>query len=155
MLDRYSVTRIYIDTEFFSPTDLRLISIALVCGNDQLYLELDCDLSEVPLWTKEHVLPLLEGKPRCFDDLRSAVIEWLRPYREMPNPTIAYDSTSDIALLRYLIGPIPPWLSVSNIFKKMDRRALSEFRKRPGHRRHHALDDALANEASFNPGIGT
>lgn len=145
-----SRTRIFIDTEFTDLLNFDLISISMVCGEDQFYAERsDYDDSLCAAFTREAVLPQL-GKVTAmpWDALALAVREWLWKY-ECRDPVLAFDNVIDFGLLRELLGEIPSWLASQNIRESLDYDALYRYLRERNATAHHALTDALANQYAY------
>lgn len=144
-------TRIFIDTEFTDLLNFDLISIALVCGEDYFYAERsDYDDSLCEAFTREAVLPQLgQVIALPWDALTRALRDWLVKYKDM-TPVLSFDNVIDFGLLRELLGETPPWLATQNIRDNLDQAALQGYFRANQLRRHHALNDARANQYAYS-----
>lgn len=157
--------RIFFDTEF---TDLDpgalLISIGLVSEDGRTFYAELCDtwrLDDVSDFTKAEVLPLLEGGDYLMTkaDLSKRLAAWLTNFAQpvqLATDSLAWDWPW---IQRLFSAPgawpanlerTPLWLTMNylNDFDKFDHTANAAFES-GGLRRHHALDDAMANRLGW------
>lgn len=155
---------IFFDTEF---TDLhpeaRLISIGLVAedGERTFYAELSdtYELKHVAEFARQAVLPLLEGGKAAMSlhQLTLRMGNWLEEFDEPV--TLATDSQAWdwpwIQEIFHVDGTWPanlarrPVLLTVNYLNDYDRFVETVVQALNGMRRHHALDDALANRLGW------
>lgn len=138
---------IYIDTEFTNLLNSDLISLALVCGKDYLYVvSSDFDRENCSAFTRKFVLPHLgNAAPMSRAQMQGAVRAWLQKYADQ-QPVLCFDNSVDIKLLEQLLGSIPPWLAMLDIKNKLESGKLDNYYLYNYAIRHHALHDALANQ---------
>lgn len=158
---RPAVGLIFIDTEFTNRTAPELISIGLIteAGDAKLYLESDrIHLDECSPFVKQAVLPLLErdhARPeaRMVEEIR----QWISG---LPGQWgIACDFPGDFELMAELMGkrwpqnlsPTPMAYNESSFTDGARCEAVlaREGYYQNGGRRHHALDDAIANRLGW------
>ncbi len=152
---------LFLDTKFTGFQDPQLISLALVRGNRELYLELaDADRQRASPWTQANVLPLLEGgkcaMPR--ETVVKHVADWIQALggklylvTDLPQ----YDAD----LLAGLLSGCWP-NNLYRIVYKFDRTSLRGSlekeasvaweRAMNGKAAHHALNDARAMQAAWH-----
>lgn len=144
-------TRIFIDTEFTDLLDFDLISIGLVCDDDDFYAERsDYNDALCSAFTREAVLQRLGSvKALPWEALAECTRKWLWKY-EYVSPVLCFDNVIDYGLLRELLGEFPHWLATDNIREKLDYHALTKYFAAHNTQPHHALVDALANQYAYN-----
>lgn len=155
------VMPIFVDCEFTDFMDPELISIGLVCGSRELYIELEgIDPDRCSGFVRSTVLPLLQGG-ECrlsIDNARATVHEWILGFG---GDVIAVsDSNHDFAFLRALLAQHWP----ANLRKNCRTFDLNVIEPDEVHyaackafvaamkggQPHHALDDARALAAAWN-----
>lgn len=144
--------RVYLDTEFtdWDNPDADLISIALVAEDGrEFYAECtDFDRDACTAFVEDEVLPLLgaPGVPRHDRSaLKAAVLDWLRG---IPEPEIAVDYDGDWRLLCRLLGAdLPNNLTVTNIYRSLEKQMVENYYLQHDVPKHHALHDARANRS--------
>lgn len=142
--------RIFLDTEFadWDDPNTDLISIGMVAEDGrEFYAEcIEFDRRKCTNFVNLEVLPLLgvEGVVQLdYKGLKAAVLDWLAT---IPEPEIAVDYDGDWQLLARLLGQdMPASLTVSNIWKSLDKEKLREYYLLHDAVPHHALQDARAN----------
>jgi RimJ/RimL family protein N-acetyltransferase len=139
-------TYVFIDSEFTTLTDPRLISLGAVATDATAFY---CELADVPAercseFVRSTVLPLLDGRAVSHPVAAQSFETWLAA-RAAAQPTIIVsDSGFDRWAMADLLGreDLPPgvrWVRVPIDYEQIDEVASSL-----GLRRHHALDDARA-----------
>jgi diamine N-acetyltransferase len=145
---RADVGRIYVfvDSEFTSLAEPRLISLAAVAGDGAtFYAELsDWPRSACSEFVRETVLPLLDGDAVPHPVAAESFARWLEERAAIAPVTIVSDSGFDRWALADLLEreDLPSgcaWLRVPIHYEQLDAAAASLAL-----RRHHALDDARA-----------
>lgn len=139
-------TYVFIDSEFTSLTEPRLISISAVASDGAYFY---CELSDWPReacsqFVRDVVLPLLEGDSVPHPVATESFLRWLDERLERAPVTLVSDSGFDRWALADLLGreDLPrgcDWLRVPIHYEQLDAAVASL-----GLRRHHALDDARA-----------
>lgn len=152
--------RIFFDTEFTElGIDPRLISIGLIdeAGERSFYAELSdtYDLKDVSDFARLAVLPLLEGGAArmTMHELGERLSAWLEAFDEPVK--LATDSTAwDWPWIQEIFGELDAWptnldgkpfLLSGGGFSLAVEKAIAAN----GLRRHHALDDAVANRLAL------
>lgn len=157
--------RIFFDTEFHDLVKVpKLISIGLVdeTGTRSLYAELSdtYESSYCSDWVQENVLPLLEGGEALMSlrELRGRLHDWLTSYGEPV--ALATDSLAwDWPRIQELFPAQKDWpANLASHPVLLNMNYLTNFEKfepalelafASGLRRHHALDDAMANRLGW------
>lgn len=147
--------RVYLDTEFadWDDPDTDLISLALVAEDGrEFYAECaDFDRRKCTTFVLHEVLPLLNAPGTLRLDtpaLKVAVLAWLG---QIPEPEVAVDYDGDWRLFARLLGTdMPAALTVTNIYKALDKDKLEAYYLQHDVPKHHALHDARANMLAAN-----
>lgn len=146
---------LFLDTEFTDFTnDRELISVGLVslCGMYEFYREVEnFDKNKSSEYVKEVVIPLLGKdaqtvKPR--HTVREELSEWLDQFKH-EHSVIAVDYEGDWLLFSDLVGKVPPFLKVVEVFYDIDVLVSEQYYRDTGQEQHHALNDAKANRVGF------
>ena len=157
-------TLIFIDTEFTSFSDPRLISIGAVTEHERTFYGIvdDFPLAACTGFVREHVLPILDAQPADaqlgFNALARRFCGWLSEVLNgefgAPPLCLIVDDETDQELTWQLLekgGWVDsPETSVSFYLRTMglDIKVLERFQQwfdqRPERRMHNALDDAMA-----------
>jgi len=137
---------VFIDSEFTSLIEPRLISLAAVATDGASFY---CELSDWPRsscsqFVRSTVLPLLDGDAVPHPVAADSFVRWLGERAEKTPVTLVSDSGFDRWALADLLGreDLPPgcaWLRVPIHYEQLDAAVAGL-----GLRRHHALDDARA-----------
>lgn len=137
---------VFVDSEFTSLTEPRLISLGAVATDGAAFY---CELSDWPRDTaspfvREHVLPRLDGEAVPHPVAAESFVRWLAARTVHAPLTLVSDSGFDRWALADLLGSedLPQgcrWLRVPVAVEDLDAAA-GALRLR----RHHALDDARA-----------
>lgn len=144
---------IFLDTEFTSFTEPRLISLGLAATTgEEFYAEVPYEASDCSDFVKETVVPLLDKSHlRSHDDLPRLLLDWLGSVKVNEIITICHDSTFDRTLfLRIFGGYLPAFIRLRPIgsrhFNEFLRDGFHEDNQLP---KHHALHDAMAMRHAF------
>jgi len=150
-----SAMNIFIDTEFTSLLDPRLMSLALVAETgEEFYAELPYDIRECNEFVREVVIPLLGQDPVSrmdVDELFQRLNDWLRLVKPRNEDlVICYDSEIDWILFNQLLNAqIPPWCMSRLVDDRISELLRYEFHQKNHLPEHHALNDARANCYAF------
>lgn len=144
---------VFLDTEFASFEDPRLISVGLISQTgEECYVELAPSVDgwepqRTSAFVRQVVLPLLDGAPLPRAAARTAVIDFLRLLTcSGTRPTVITDFTGDWVLLKELIDPLPE--DLAGLEAKLYASPTVEHYPF-GTQRHHALVDARALRWAF------
>lgn len=139
-------TYVFIDSEFTSLTEPRLISLGAVASDGSDFY---CELSDWPRsacseFVRNTVLPLLDGDAVPHPVAAESFTRWLGERAEHAPVTLVSDSGFDRWAMADLLGreDLPAhcgWLRVPIHYEQLDSAV-----EGLGLRRHHALDDARA-----------
>lgn len=152
--------RIFVDTEFTSFSDPRLISVGAVIDQSRFFYGIFTDFprSACTEFVRDEILPILDANhPACtgsHDQVAGALLEWIVEMSGADSECeIVADDECDIELLRrlnaatrfyrrqvrfrYTLCPL-----AGN--DEAERTYARFFEENPSRRRHNALDDALA-----------
>jgi len=137
---------VFVDSEFTSLTEPRLISLAAVATDGANFY---CELSDWPRascseFVRTTVLPLLDGDTVPHPAAAESFTRWLAERAAAAPVTLVSDSGFDRWALSDLLGreDLPPgcvWARVPIHYEQLDAAV-----EGLGLRRHHALDDARA-----------
>lgn len=152
---------VFIDTEFTDLLDPLLISIGMVADTgEKFYAEVPYLDDKCTPFVREAVLPQLGRHPdfSCsVSDLSMKLRQWLQLVRKSDETIyLCFDYTTDWDLfLDSIQFRIVPWMQGKLINADIDEILLYEFYRDTGLSRHHALNDALANQFAYRPRIAT
>ncbi len=151
---------LFLDTEFTDFQDPQLISLALVRGERELYVEIaDFDRQQASIWTQANVLPLLEGG-KCAMPREIAVTNvggWIRALggklflvTDLPH----YDAHLLTAFLSDYwpdnLSRTPYKFDLTSFRSALaDEATVAHRRAMNGKAAHHALNDARALQAAW------
>ena len=150
---------VYLDTEFTSFRDPQLISAGLVCGDRELYFEVEgIALDICTPFVVDNVLPFLSGNPLNAAQISEQMAAFLAPCA--PEVTFFCDAPQyDVALIKPYIPSNLRWhfarpsFPTPDHFKAFTDELQAEIDTL---RQHHALDDAKALAKiwnSFHPNL--
>lgn len=161
---------VFLDTEFFRARQAaQLLSLALVEGADEVYVELDESSiarslrARRPAFAQRHVLPQFGRVPNSagpIGQMSERAVEWLN--RRLGSVvTVHYDFSVDFELLEGLVAcaksPVVVTLRPANVAYLLEEasgiaaaaKCWAQVARERGLERHHALADALALQARF------
>lgn len=151
----------FLDTEFTSFHDPKLISIALVASSgEEFYAEVPFVVAACSPFVRDVVIPLL-GQDSCavcdYDDLAVRLRQWFAVVHVDSEAVICFDSPHDEALFRRIFDDLPPpFFRFRNIGESNISELLRhEFHVKNSMPEHHALNDARAIRYAFREGNAT
>lgn len=164
------MTFIFIDTEFTSLNDPRLISIGAVIRPSRQFYGIcrDFTVGQCTPFVRDQVLPLLERRPAQVDasqqEVGAAFADWIVAQTEPSDAiTIVADYDADLELARQLLRTCALQLNGREVFyqlvtgSQLQRRIDQCFEESGQWLRHNALDDAQALArvmTVIDPGFG-
>ncbi len=151
---------VFLDTEFTTFHDPKLISIGLAAATGEtFYAEVPFDYESSSEFVREIVVPLLHVTPTDLCDmheLRQKIGTWLSLVKLNDDIEICFDAEYDWSLFSGVFENCPPtFCKPRNVGYEISELLRYDFHKMSHRPEHHALNDAEALRYAFRPRISS
>ncbi|WP_040776883.1 hypothetical protein [Massilia timonae] len=145
--------KVFIDTEFTSLINPKLISIGLVAETgEEAYFEIPFDRTICSEFVRDVVIPLLLQDQITLissDLLKDKIVQWLKLVKATEQKVeICFDHEYDWMLFFEVVGDVS-WINPRNIDYELSLLLLEDFYATNKLAEHFALNDARANAFAF------